>query len=149
MSTDENPTARRAAAFRKTREAHQTEVAEDYVELIGDLIAEVGEARLTDIAENMAVSATTASKIVARLRREGLVESRPYRSVFLTDAGERMAAESRRRHRIVFDFLRSLGLDEATAEADSEGLEHHVSDRTLDALKALSERLNGGEMSQG
>ena len=137
-----NPTQRRAAAFRKTREAHQTEVAEDYVELIGDLIEEVGEARLTEIAENMAVTMATASKIIARLGREGLVENRPYRSIFLTDAGAAMAAESRRRHQIVFDFLRALGLDEATAEADSEGMEHHVSDRTLDALIALTGRLS-------
>lgn len=147
MSSD--ATRRRAAAFAKTREAHLTEVAEDYVELIGDLIEEVGEARLTDIAENMAVSPATASKIIARLGREGLVESRPYRSVFLTDSGAAMAAESRRRHAVVFDFLRALGLDEATAQADSEGMEHHVSDATLDALASLSERLNAGRLSQG
>ena len=78
---------RRAAAFRRTREAHKSEVAEDYVELIGDLIAEQGEARLTDVAENMAVTQATAAKIVARLKREGLVESKPYRSLFLTAAG--------------------------------------------------------------
>lgn len=142
-------TQRRAAAFAKTREAHLTEVAEDYVELIGDLIAEVGEARLTDIAENMAVSLATASKIIARLRREGLVESRPYRSVFLTDSGAAMAAESRRRHQIVLDFLLALGLPEATAEADSEGMEHHVSDASLEALQALSNRLTSGGLSQG
>lgn len=147
MSSD--ATRRRAAAFAKTREAHLTEVAEDYVELIGDLIEEVGEARLTDIAENMAVSPATASKIIARLGREGLVESRPYRSVFLTTSGAAMAAESRRRHAVVFDFLRALGLDEATAQADSEGIEHHVSDATLEALAGLSERLNAGELSQG
>ena len=34
--------ARRAAAFRRMREAHRTEMAEDYVELIGDLIAATG-----------------------------------------------------------------------------------------------------------
>lgn len=147
MSSD--ATRGRAAAFAKTREAHLTEVAEDYVELIGDLIEEVGEARLTDIAENMAVSPATASKIIARLGREGLVESRPYRSVFLTDSGAAMAAESRRRHAVVFDFLRALGLDEATAQADSEGMEHHVSDATLEALAGLTERLNAGELSQG
>ena len=71
-------TARRSAAFRKTREAHQTEVAEDYVELIGDLIAQHGEARLIDIAENMAVSQPTVSKIIARLRREELQSQRSY-----------------------------------------------------------------------
>ena len=134
-------TARRAAAFRKTREAHQTEVAEDYVELIDDLTADLGEARLTDIASNMDVSQATASKIVSRLKREGLVESRPYRSLFLTEAGRRMAEEARRRHQVVLEFLRALGIDEATAEADSEGMEHHVSDVTLTALTALTRRL--------
>lgn len=135
-------TARRAAAFRKTREAHVTEIAEDYVELIADLSSEFGEARLTDIAENMAVTQATASKIVSRLKREGLVENRPYRSIFLTDAGRTMADEARRRHQIVLEFLRALGIDEATAEADSEGMEHHVSDVTLDALVALTGRLS-------
>ncbi|TPG12192.1 manganese-binding transcriptional regulator MntR [Sphingomonas oligophenolica] len=139
--TDRSDTARRAAAFRQTRAAHLTEVAEDYVELIGDLIHQQGEARLSDIAENMAVSQPTVSKIVARLRREGLVVSRPYRSIFLTEAGAAMAAEARRKHAIVARFLRALGVDEATVDADSEGIEHHVSDRTLAALAQLSATL--------
>lgn len=135
-------TERRAAAFRRTRAAHQSEVAEDYVELIGDLIAEAGEARLTDVAENMAVTQATASKIVARLKREGLVEGQPYRSLSLTAAGAQMAEATRRRHRIVADFLRALGVNEAVAEADSEGMEHHVSEQTLTALLELTRRLD-------
>ncbi len=134
-------TARRAAAFKKTRLAHQREVAEDYVELIGDLIDETGEARLVDIADNMSVSRPTASKIVARLKREGLVEAKPYRSIFLTEAGAAMARESRRRHRLVFDFLLALGVNEAVADADAEGIEHHVSDSTLELLTRLTGRL--------
>ena len=141
MTSHRSETARRAAAFRRTRAAHLTEVAEDYVELIGDLIDEQGEARLIDIAENMAVSQPTVSKIIARLRREGLVMSRPYRSIFLTEAGAAMASEARRKHAIVADFLRALGLDEATVDADSEGIEHHVSDRTLRALIDLTTHL--------
>lgn len=140
----QSSTERRAAAFRRTREAHQSEVAEDYVELIGDLIAEAGEARLIDVAENMAVTQATASKIVARLKRAGLVEGKPYRSLFLTEDGARLAVESRRRHRIVADFLRALGMEEAVAEADSEGMEHHVSDATLDALIRLTADLRQG-----
>lgn len=133
--------AERAAAFRKTRDAHQLEVAEDYVELIGDLIAETGEARLTDLARHMGVSQPTAAKIVQRLAREGLVQSRPYRSLFLTESGGAMAEESRRRHRVVYDFLRAIGVAEAVAEADSEGIEHHVSGQTLEALERLTQRL--------
>ncbi len=133
--------ARRAAAFSRIREAHQTEVAEDYVELIDDLIGAYGEARLVDLAEHMGVSHPTASKIVQRLLREGLVESRPYRAIFLTDAGRRMADEARRRHRIVLEFLRAIGIDEETAEQDAEGIEHHVSEATLEALDRLTRDL--------
>lgn len=133
--------ARRAAAFQRMRDAHSTEMAEDYVELIGDLITGMGEARLTDLAEHLGVSHATAAKVVARLRREGLVDSRPYRSIFLTDEGRAMAAASRERHRIVHDFLIAIGLDELTAEADAEGMEHHVSERTLAIFQAMTERL--------
>jgi DtxR family transcriptional regulator, manganese transport regulator len=135
------PAADRAAAFRKTREAHLTEVAEDYVELIGDLIAAEGEARLTDIAERLGVSQATASKVIARLRRDGLVENKRYRAIFLTDRGKAIADASRERHRIVFEFLIALGLDEAVAHADSEGIEHHVSEVTLGKLGELTDRL--------
>ena len=134
--------ARRAAAFRRMREAHRTEMAEDYVELIGDLIAATGEARLTDLAENIGVSHATAAKVVQRLQRAGLVQTRPYRSIFLTESGEATAEASRSRHKAVHDFLRALGIDEMTAEADAEGIEHHVSEQTLAAFIRLTERLN-------
>ncbi|MGF1455050.1 MAG: manganese-binding transcriptional regulator MntR [Alphaproteobacteria bacterium] len=133
--------ARRAAAFRRIREAHQTELAEDYVELIEDLIETHGEARLVDIADYLGVSKSTATQTVQRLQKQGYVEARPYRSIFLTGAGRTLAAEARRRHEILYDFLLAIGIDEATAFADSEGMEHHVSDQTLDALKRLTVRL--------
>lgn len=125
---------RRAAAFRATREAHATEMAEDYAELIGDLTARYGEARLIDLAAHMGVSQPTAAKIVQRLKALGLVENRPYRALFLTEAGHALGEQSRARHRIVADFLLSLGIDPDTVAIDSEGMEHHVSDRTLEAM---------------
>ncbi|HTP24549.1 MAG TPA: iron dependent repressor, metal binding and dimerization domain protein, partial [Anaeromyxobacteraceae bacterium] len=59
----------------------------------------------------------------------------PYRSIFLTDMGRRLAEESRRRHQIVAAFLRTLGVPEEVAEIDAEGIEHHVSPQTLAALE--------------
>ena len=58
----------------------------------------------------------------------------PYRSVFLTEAGRRIAEESRRRHHIVVALLRAVGVSEATAWADAEGIEHHCSKETLAAF---------------
>jgi DtxR family manganese transport transcriptional regulator len=134
--------ARRAAAFQRMREAHRTEMAEDYVELISDLITANGEARLADLAVHIGVTSATATKVVQRLQRAGLVESRPYRSIFLTEEGHRVAEMSRRRHRIVEDFLRALGISELTAEADAEGIEHHVSDETLAAFERLTGQIH-------
>jgi DtxR family manganese transport transcriptional regulator len=134
--------ARRAAAFIQVRRAHETEMAEDYVELIADLIAADGEARQVDIANCMGVSQPTVVKIVQRLQRDGLVSIKPYRSIFLTNAGRDMADRSRRRHRIVLDFLKAIGVSDATAELDAEGVEHHVSEETLQIFKRFTaERL--------
>jgi DtxR family manganese transport transcriptional regulator len=71
---------------------------------------------------------------VARLQRDGLVVHRPYRAIFLTEAGCELAETARQRHRLVVAFLRTLGVSEETAEQDAEGIEHHVSDETLEAL---------------
>lgn len=134
---------RRAAAFRATREAHATEMAEDYVELIGDLMTQFGEARLIDLAAHMGVSQPTAAKIVQRLKALGLVENRPYRALFLTGEGEALAARSRARHHVVSDFLLALGIDAETVAIDSEGMEHHVSDTTLAAMRRFVADRNG------
>ena len=138
--------ARRAAAFQRMREAHRTEMAEDYVELISDLIRANGEARLADLAGHVGVTSATVAKVVQRLQRAGLVESRPYRSIFLTESGEAMAEMSRRRHQVVEAFLRALGIDDLTVEADAEGIEHHVSEPTLAAFARVTDMLTKGEL---
>jgi len=123
-----------ADTFQSTREAHRSETTEDYVELIADLIDQSGEARPVEIAERMGVTQPTVTKILARLQREGLVIRQPYRSIFLSETGQALAEACRRRHRIVVAFLIALGIDEPTAQRDAEGIEHHVSERTLDAF---------------
>jgi hypothetical protein len=75
--------------------------AEYYIELIGYLISVIGEARLTDLAEHLGVIQGTTPKVVKRLQREGLVESLPYLSIFLTAHGVEVAAMSHVRHDIV------------------------------------------------
>ena len=123
-----------ARRFGKTRSAQSTAVLEDYVELIADLIASAGEARPTDIARRLGVSHATAIKTVSRLKRADLATSRPYRGVFLTQKGHALAERVRARHRVVVDLLCAIGVPAESAEADAEGIEHHVSDITLKAF---------------
>lgn len=126
-----------ARRFARVREAHRTEMQEDYVELIAELIAAHGEARASDLAERLGVTAATVANTLARLKRDGLVEMRPYRSIFLTEAGARVAARSRARHEVVLRFLLALGVTADVAEMDAEGLEHHLSEETLAAMGAF------------
>jgi DtxR family manganese transport transcriptional regulator len=124
----------RSAAFKRVRADHQSELAGDYVELIADLIDERGEARGTDIAMRLGVANATVVKTLKRLQDQGLVSQEPYRAIFLTDDGMKMADDGRRKHRIVEDFLLALGVNADTARIDSEGIEHHVSHETLRAM---------------
>lgn len=123
-----------ARRFGKARSARAAAILEDYVELIDDLLQSGGEARTTDIARRLGVSHPTANKCIARLKRAGLATARPYRGVFLTPAGQHLAERVRTRHRIVVDLLRAVGVAAEDAESDAEGIEHHVSDATLEAF---------------
>lgn len=140
MADAENKDRPEAERFKRVREAHQTELAEDYVELIGDLIAETGEARVVDLAERLGVSSATVNNSIQRLQRDGLVTSKPYRAIFLTERGQEMACQARERHRVVVELLLALGVDAATAEVDAEGIEHHVSEATLAAFRAFIDK---------
>ncbi|RME18188.1 MAG: transcriptional regulator MntR [Alphaproteobacteria bacterium] len=126
--------------FSHARNVQANAVMEDYVELISDLMAEFGEARIADIAQRLGVAHPTATKAVARLKREGLAVSRPYRGVFLTDAGAALADKVRARHRTLVDLLVAVGVPPEVAELDAEGMEHHVSDTALAAFRAFLEK---------
>ena len=130
-----------AQAHRQTRREHATETAEDYVEAIAALIASDGEARAVDLARRLGVSHVTVIRTIARLQRDGWVSTKPYRSIFLTRKGARLAEESRRRHEVVQRFLISIGVPEEAARNDAEGIEHHCSPATLDAFQR---HLQGG-----
>src|SRR5579863_3336803 len=126
-----------AENFRRSRRDHALETAQDYVEAIADLTVEQGEARVTDLARRLGVTHVTVNRTLVRLKRGGYVNAKPYRAIFLTEAGQELAAECKQRHQTVTAFLRSLGISERVAELDAEGIEHHVSAETLAAFERM------------
>lgn len=120
-----------AARHARVRDAHSAETAEDYVEAIADTIAEHGECRVTDLAARFGVSHVTVSRTVGRLVRDQLASTEPYKPIALTATGNRLARRVKARHETCVRFLLALGLDRKTAEIDAEGIEHHVSPKTL------------------
>ena len=127
-------------SFKKVRDAHKSENTEDYLEIIADLLNVKGEARIVDIASKLDIAQATANKTIQRLQNQGFVKKEPYRSIFLTLKGQQVASISKKKHIIVLTFLKNLGLDIKTAEADAEGIEHHVSNKTLKKMEQFNKK---------
>ena len=121
--------------FEQVRNARNSETAEDYTEMIADLIRNAGEARAVDLAKHFGVTGPTVNSIIRRLVRDGLVVSKPYRSIFLTENGQILADYCKKRHEIVYNFLIKIGVNSDIAKNDAEGIEHHVSAETLSVFE--------------
>lgn len=122
----------------RTRRDHASETAEDYVEAVADILAQQETCRVKDLATKFGVSHVTVNRIVDRLQKTGLLVTEPYQPITLTRKGARLASQCKERHEIVYRFLLSIGIDEATAAIDAEGIEHHVSPATLRKFKELA-----------
>ena len=129
-------------SFNKVRNAHKTENTEDYLELIAELLNSKGEARIVEIASNLGIAQATANKTIKRLQKQGYIQREPYRSIFLTLKGQKIASQSKKRHNTVYTFLMNLGIDNKTASADAEGIEHHVSEKTLKKMEKFNNKKN-------
>ena len=113
---------------------------EDYLEVLHELELVEGRAKPARIAESLAVARPSVTKMLKRLDEEGLVDYERYRGAVLTDEGRAAAISLRERHSLLVKFLSILGVDEDTAHTDTEGIEHHLHETTLDALRALVEK---------
>jgi Mn-dependent DtxR family transcriptional regulator len=121
--------------------AVRSSAVEDYLERILDLINTKGYARVADIAQGLKISQASVTNMVQRLDAEGLLKYEKYRGLVLTTAGETLARNIMRRHHLLTDFLRMLGVDEPVIYRDVEGMEHHISPQTLHAIEALVKEL--------
>src|SRR3984893_11533633 len=114
---------------------------EDYLERILELIKSKGYARVVDIAAALKISQASVTNMVQRLDADGLLKYEKYRGLVLTAAGETLARNIAKRHKLLTDFLKLLGLDDRVIYHDVEGMEHHVSLPTLRAIEALALQL--------
>ncbi|WAH39167.1 transcriptional regulator MntR [Alicyclobacillus dauci] len=110
---------------------------EDYLEKIYELINDKGYARVSDIASCLAVQPSSVTKMLQKLDENEYVSYEKYRGIVLTARGQRMGQLMKERHLMLAEFLRLLGVSEETIQRDVEGIEHHVSPRTLESLQAL------------
>ena len=117
--------------------------AEDYLETIYFLSKEKGYARVLEIARALGVRPPSVTQMLKKLRDMGLVHYERYGKVMLTEKGEELAREVRKRHVRLKLFLIALGLPEHLAEEDACAMEHVLHEETVLAFGRLAEFIMG------
>jgi DtxR family Mn-dependent transcriptional regulator len=113
-----------------------SEAVQDYLKQIY-LLQRRGDGRATTsaLAEAIGVSAASATAMAKKLAGMGFVEHQPYHGVQLTTAGERVALEMLRHHRLLELYLtRELGLTWDQVHREAERLEHVLSDELEESI---------------
>jgi DtxR family Mn-dependent transcriptional regulator len=123
---------------RHVKPAPTSEAIEDYAKAIYVLSRRSGEAVGTsELAERLGVAPATGTAMLKRLDRMGLVHHQPYRGVSLTPAGERVALEVIRHHRLLESYLSEvLGMSWDRVHGEAEVLEHYISEELEQLIAA-------------
>lgn len=116
---------------------------EDHIEIIYSLIEQKGYARVSDIAEALSVLPSSVTKMVQKLDKDGYLIYERYRGLMLTPRGQKLGKRLVKRHDLLEQFLRLIGVEEERIYVDVEGIEHHLSwnsiERIADLVQVLEE----------
>ncbi|MEW5783961.1 MAG: transcriptional regulator MntR [Bacillota bacterium] len=110
---------------------------EDYLEMIYRNCLKEGFVRTNQLAGQLNVQASSVTKIVQKLTEFGLLDYQKYGVIQLTDKGKVLGGFLLNRHLIVENFLRIIGVNNDFLLRDTEMIEHHLSDNTVQQIKQL------------
>lgn len=111
---------------------------EDYLEVISELVELKGYATPLDISKYMNVSPPSVTKMLRRLDKDQYIEYIKYHGLKLKPQGKRLAEEIRQKHSDLLEFFEMIGVDNATANVDVEGMEHHLNPKTMKQLRKFT-----------
>ena len=122
-------------AGHKPKKASSTTREEDYLEVIAELVELKGYATTLDISRFMNVTPTSVTKMLQKLDEKKYLEYEKYHGINLTNTGKQVADSIRRKHSTLLEFFEILNIGKHIANQDTEGLEHHLSDKTIRQLR--------------
>jgi DtxR family transcriptional regulator, Mn-dependent transcriptional regulator len=106
-----------------------TGVMQDYLKAVYKLQQDRVAVSTSEVADRLRVSDASATNMVKRLARLKLVSYAPYHGFTLTPAGQRIALEIIRHHRLVELYLaRELGVSLDQVDREAEKMEHVLSE---------------------
>ena len=114
--------------------------AEDYLEAALRLTLRGERIKVTAVAELLGVSKPAVTNAFGELAAKGLLVSPPYGDISLTDEGRAAAENVYGRHKLLFGFLRKLGVSEEAAESDCCKIEHVLCEETFACIRAYVQK---------
>ena len=122
-------------AAHKTKKISSTTSEEDYLEVIAELVELKGYATTLDISRFMNVSPPSVTKMLQKLDEKKYLEYEKYHGINLTAIGRQVADTIRKKHSTLLEFFEILDVGKDIANQDTEGLEHHLNDKTIRKLR--------------
>jgi Mn-dependent DtxR family transcriptional regulator len=119
----------------RTIREDRTDRMEDYLEVIYELVRQKGYATTVDISDYLNVSSPSVTRMMKKLHETGFIRYEKYRGMSLTDKGIEVAKAIRKRHGILAEFFKMIGVQDDIANEDAEGIEHHLHSDTLKKLE--------------
>ena len=117
------------------------ESAENYLETILVLQLKKGYVRSIDIASELQFSKPSVSIAMKKLRENGYINIDSAGHITLTDSGRDVAESVYGRHKVLCSYLMALGVDEENASRDACRIEHIVSEKTMECIRAHAAKL--------
>jgi len=116
------------------------ESMENYLEAILMLSEKLPVVRSVDIATELDYKKSSVSIAMKNLREKKLITVTDAGFIYLTDEGKRIAEMIYERHKVISQFLISLGVDKVVATEDACRMEHVISHESFEALKEYCEK---------
>lgn len=117
-----------------------TSAMEDYLEMIYRNSLVEGYMRVNTLSELLNVAAPSATKMVQKLSKLGLLDYKKYGIIFLTENGREIGKFLLDRHNTIQVFLNNLGVSEDIL-VETELIEHYVSVTTLNKIELFNKFL--------
>ena len=119
-----------------------TRSMEDYLETIWNLQDKKGYVKAKDIADKLEITRPSVSEMIKKLSENEYIIYEKYGGIVFTAKGKKIAQEIKKRHTLLVEFLKIIGVDERNAQRDACKLEHDVSPKTITCLLEFVEFIN-------
>ncbi|GAB6149735.1 MULTISPECIES: transcriptional regulator MntR [Clostridium] len=110
---------------------------EDYLEMIYRLSKKSGFTRINDLASSLNIQPPSATKMVQKLSKLGLINYEKYGVIVLKDEGKRIGNALLKRHKIIENFLTLIGVSSSGILEETEKIEHTINPETLKCINNL------------